>query len=134
MAAAYVINDLIKACREINQVVVLDIAQRSAREDFKLQTKRAIIDFISNDGLESLCYINTKPWMNNPDKSCPIMVDAYSFYSGPTQGYIAFFFNPKTNKWLIKSFKCNRDSVPRNNKFIDQLSVIKALMQETEEK
>jgi hypothetical protein len=134
MASAYNINYLITACGEIDQVVVLESAQKTAREDFNLQTKKAVINFISNNGLESLYYINTKHWENNPNKNCPIMVDAYSFYSGPTHGYIAFFFNPKTNKWLIKSFKLNRNSAPRNNKFIDQLSVIKALMQETEEK
>jgi hypothetical protein len=134
MAAAYSLNDLIKACGEINQVVVLDNAQRSARDDFGLITKKAVIDFVYNDGLESPHYINTTPWKNNPDPCCLILVDAYSFYSGPKQGYMAFFFNPKTDKWLIKSFKLNKDSAPRSNIFLDQLSAIKALMEKTEEK
>lgn len=135
MTATYDICDLIAACKEEqNRVVVLQTAQSSARVDFKLQTNKAVIEFIANDGLESLDYINTKPWMNNPDKNCPIMVDAYSFYSGPAHGYMAFFFNSKTDKWLIKSFKHNKHFVPRDNKFIDQLLAFKAIMREIEEK
>ena len=134
MPSAYNLNDLIKSCGEINQVVVLRKAENSARDDFGLNTKKAVLYFICNDGLESPHYINTKPWENNPDQSCPIQVDAYSFYSGPKQGYMAFFFSPKTNKWLIKSFKLNKDSMPRNNNMISQLSALKALMVTNEEK
>jgi len=134
MAAAYNLNDLINACGRIKQVVVLGNAQISARENFGLATQKEVIDFIYNDGLESPHHINTKPWENNPDHNCPIQVDAYSFYSGPKHGYMAFFFSPKTNKWLIKSFKPNKDLVPRNNIMNDQLLAIKALMKEIVEK
>lgn len=134
MAAAYALIDLINACGGINQVVVLSNAQTSARENFGLKTQKEVIDFIFNDGLECPHHINTKPWENNPDHSCVIQVDAYSFYSGPKHGYMAFFFSPKTNKWLIKSFKLNKDLVPRNNIMNDQLLAIKALMKKTVEK
>lgn len=133
MAVAYNLNDLIKACGELNQVVVLGKAEKSARDDFGLNTKKTVLDFIYNDGLESPHYINTKPWENNPDPSL-IVIDAYSFYSGPKQGYMAFFFSMKTKRWLIKSFKLNKDFVPRNSNMANQLSVIKALMKTTEEK
>lgn len=133
MAAAYNLNDLIKACGEINKVVVLGKAEKSARDDFGLNTKKAVLDFIYNDGLENPHYINTKPWEQNPDSSL-ILIDAYSFYSGPKQGYMAFFFSTKTGRWLIKSFKLNKDFVPRNNNMTNQLSVLKALMKITEEK
>jgi hypothetical protein len=76
MAAAYNLNDLIKACGELNQVVVLGKAEKSARDDFGLNTKKAVLDFIYNDGLENPHYINTKPWKQNPDPSF-ILIDAY---------------------------------------------------------
>ncbi|MFZ2171936.1 MAG: hypothetical protein WAW61_20130 [Methylococcaceae bacterium] len=128
MATAYILNDLINACGGIKQVVVLSNAQISAREDFGLTTQKDVIDFIYNDGLESPHHINTTTWKNNPNQSCLIQVDAYSFYSGPKHGYMAFFFSPMTNKWLIKSFKLNKDALPRNNNMNDQLFAIKALM------
>jgi len=133
MAAAYNLNDLIKACGEINQVVVLGLAERSARDDFGLNTKKAVLDFIYNDGIESPRYINTKPWEQNPDTSL-ILIDAYSFYTGSKQGYMAFFFSIKTGRWLIKSFKLNKDSEPRNYLLADKLSTFKALLGTTEEK
>jgi hypothetical protein len=115
MDAAYNPKDLITACcGGISQVTVLGKAQKCAQDDFGLNTQKAVLDFICNDGLENLQYINTKPWELNPDPTL-ILVDAYGFYSGQKQGYIAFFFSTKTNKWLIKSFKLNKDSMPRNS-------------------
>ncbi|SNX59756.1 hypothetical protein SAMN06296273_1190 [Nitrosomonas ureae] len=129
MTAVYILDDFIKSCNRSNEVIVLNSALKFAREDFNLSTNKAILEFIANEGLESPWYINTKPWENNPNKAnFSIMVDAYSFYSGPKQGYLAFFYNQITKKWLIKSFKNNRDSVPRTSKMIDQLSAYKELM------
>ncbi len=134
MDAAYDLHELIKACAESNQVTVLTNAERCARDEFRLNTKKAVLDFIANEGLETPLYLNTKPWEKNPDPTCPIMVDAYSFYSGPKHGYIAFLFSAKTQKWIIKSFKSNRDSVPRNENWFGKLSEIKTLIQIPEEK
>ncbi|MGJ0516009.1 MAG: hypothetical protein ACR65O_09730 [Methylomicrobium sp.] len=134
MATAYDIDELIKACAQKNQVAVLNNAEKCARDDFGLNTKIAVLDFIASGGLETPHYINTKLWENNPDPATSIMVDAYSFYSGPKQGYIAFFFNPKTNKWLIKSFKLNKDFMPRNNNWFETLSNIKPLIKTPEDK
>lgn len=134
MATAYDLKELIKACAESNQVVVLSKAEKCAREDFGLNTKKAVLDFIANEGLENPRLLNTKLWEKNPDPTCVIMVDAYSFYSGPKQGYIAFLFSTITQKWLIKSFKLNRDSMPRNNNWLGKLSEIKELMQIPEDK
>lgn len=133
MAIAYDLNDLIKACGEINRGVVLGKAERSARDDFGLLTKKAVLDFIYNDGLEKPQHINTKRWEQNPDTDL-ILIDAYSFYSGPKHGYLAFFHSPKTGKWLIKSFKLNRDAEPRNYLLADKLLALKELMEAKEEK
>ena len=133
MAATYDLNDLIKACGKDNQVVVLGNAEKSAREDFGLSTKKNVLDFIYNDGLENPQYITTKPWDRNPDPGL-VMIDAYSFNSGPKQGYLAFFFSIKTRRWLIKSFKQNKYSEPQNYLLSDKLSALKALMETTEGK
>lgn len=133
MEAAYDLNDLIKACGEINQVVVLGKAEEFARTHFGLNTKQAVRYFIHNGGLEKPQYINTLPWERNPDPGL-ILIDAYSFYSGPKHGYLAFFFSSKTDRWLIKSFKLNKDSEPRIYLLTEQLSTLKALMKTTEEK
>ena len=50
------------------------------------------------------------------------MVNAYSFYSGLIYGYIAFFFQPKTSIWTIKSFKKNQEPDTRNLAFKESLS------------
>ena len=42
------------------------------------------------------------------------MADAYNFYSGSIYGDIAFFYQPITKKWIIKSFKKNKNPDMRN--------------------
>ena len=42
-----------------------------------------------------------------------ITVDAYSFYSNTTYGYLAFFQGVRKDRWIIKSLKKNRDPDPR---------------------
>jgi len=54
--------------------------------------------------MEDLKFVNTKEWENNPDKTFKIYVDAYEFRSLCKLGYIAFMYNEKTLKWIIKSF------------------------------
>lgn len=132
MDAAYDLNDLIKACGKKNHVKVLSKALESASA-FNLYTEQAVLDFIYNDGLEKPQHINKRPWEKNPDPGL-IWIDAYSFYSGPKQGYLAFFFSIKTGRWLIKSFKLNKDSEPRVYALAEKLSTFKALMKTTEEK
>jgi len=48
------------------------------------------------------------------------MVDSYEFYSGTTYGYIAFFQG--SERWVIKSFKKNKEPDIRNKIFIEALS------------
>lgn len=93
----------------------------TAKSDFNLSTQEGVLSFIGNGGLESPCAINTKQWENNPDPNNPIMVDAYDFYSGSIYGYIAFFYQPTTKKWIIKSFKKNSEPDTRNLAFKEAL-------------
>lgn len=85
-------------------VIPIDDVPKDARNDYNLKTKQELLDFITNDGLENLKYINTKDWEKNPDTTCPIDVYAFEFRTMFKLGYIAFMYNQKTNKWLIKSF------------------------------
>ena len=101
----YDIFEFIRCCNENkNDVVPLKSALDDANSYFGLKTKSNLLDFIGNNGLEDLKFVNTKEWENNPDKTIIIFVDAYEFRSMCKLGYIAFMYNEKTFKWLIKSF------------------------------
>lgn len=102
---AYSFADFKRACRrDQRNVFVYGSALKNAGF-FNLRTKSQLLDFISNDGLEGLSFINKKEWENNPNKENPIMVDAYEFQTRSKLGYIALMYNKKTRKWIIKSFK-----------------------------
>ena len=109
---SYNINDFINICKtDQNSVFVFKKALEDANNDFNIDSRSKLLKFIGNDGLEELTFINTKEWDNNPNKSQPILVDAYEFKSMYKLGYIAFMYNNKTSKWNIKSFHLsdNRD-------------------------
>jgi hypothetical protein len=101
----YDIFEFIRCCDENkNDVVPLKSALDDANSCFGLKTKSNLLDFIGNNGMEDLKFVNTKEWENNPDKTFKIYVDAYEFRSLCKLGYIAFMYNEKTLKWIIKSF------------------------------
>ena len=83
------------------------------QRDFNIKEMSQGIEFIQYDGLEDPTFIKIKPWVNNPEPQNEIMVYSWSFYSGPKYGYLAFFYQPKTSKWVIKSFKNNTNPDPR---------------------
>jgi hypothetical protein len=115
----YDFKDFVRACGERGKVFVRSGAKDSAKRDFSLDTTQKILDFIRHAGLEDLCFFNTKPWENNLNPSDEILVDSYHFSSGTRYGYIAFLYIERTKKWLIKSFKLDSDSDPRNLPFAD---------------
>lgn len=106
-APAYALPTFIAACAIRGAVRVLYQAAKDAEAHFRLLTQERVLVFIAEGGLEEPTHADTLPWRNNPDKTTVILVDSYDFYSGPTHGYIAFYYHPKTNKWIIKSFKIN---------------------------
>lgn len=106
----YNVDDFIVACGQNDRVFVSTGAQNDADEYFNLQTQQEIRYFIYTGGLENLEFIRTDVWLNNPDHNIQIMQDEYSFQTKSKFGYLAFFYNKKTNKWIIKSFKKNWNS------------------------
>jgi len=99
------------------KVFVMRGAMKTAEIDFGISQMDQVLTFIADGGLEEPRFINEKPWENNPEPAVKIMVCAWSFFSGTKFGYLAFFHQPKTGKWNIKSFKLNREPDPRNLAF-----------------
>lgn len=112
-APCYDFEKFRKACgKEKDSVIPIGDVLRDAAEFFSLRTKTALLNFIFNFGLENLNFINSKEWENNPDKNNSLMVDSYEFRSRFKLGYIAFMRNPKTKKWIIKSFHLSENMNP----------------------
>jgi len=101
----YKYEDFVKACKKgVSAVIPINQVLKDANECFNLKTAKDLLAFIANGGLEKFEFVNTKEWESNPNKSNPIMVDAYEFMTIHRRGYIAFFYNARTGKWIIKSF------------------------------
>ena len=60
MVSAYKLNDLIRACGKNGQVALIGNSANCARDDFGLNTKNDVLEFIANNGLETTYHINTK--------------------------------------------------------------------------
>lgn len=71
-----------------------------------------VLEWVRAGGVEDPEHWNTEPWNNNQDpqwKSHPsldnvVWVDAFTFWSGPDEGYLAYL-RPATGIWLLKSLK-----------------------------
>lgn len=114
LRASYCIDDFLQACKEevIKGSSIIGLegwVLRSASRDFNIKTKRSLIEFIAYGGLEDLRFINTSPYRISLEVPPP-MCDAYTFSSGFTEGYLAFFFSETNQRWIIKSFHRSFDS------------------------
>jgi hypothetical protein len=99
----YNLTDFITCCNENPEAIhMIGNALKDAQGIFHLHTESDVLEFIANDGLENIKFVNTKPWEKNPDPT-DIFVDAYEFTTCGILGYIAFFKNKK-GTWVIKSF------------------------------
>ncbi|GAI91804.1 unnamed protein product [marine sediment metagenome] len=114
-----------KACKNKGLISISENVRADADNYFRLRTKKDIIDFIENDGLEDLVFINTKPWENNPNKKKIIMVDSYEFRSSGKLGYISIKCN--NGIWTIKSFHLSGDMNYAMRNAINKLDIIKKL-------
>lgn len=128
--SSYNFSDFIKACKYKNKIFIDDKACEGAYKYFNLRTDKDILAFIINNGLEYLSFFNTKPWENNPNKTTVIMVDAYEFTSGGKRGYIAFFYNGYTKKWIIKSFHLSENMNDQMAQAIKKSEIFKLFKQE----
>ena len=106
---AYNFNDFKNACGDAGRVFAMPNARKDADYCFNLKTERRLLEFINDDGLEMLTHYSSNLWENNPSPETPVTVDAYKFRTGNLRGYIAFLYVEKTKKWIIKSFKFDRD-------------------------
>jgi hypothetical protein len=123
---SYKFSNFKKACKDRNKIAIHSIARKEACKFFNLCTEKAILNFIKNDGLENLLFLNTKPWEQNPNKTT-IMVDAYEFTSGNKKGYIAYIYNKNTNKWFIKSFHLSENMNDQMAQAIKKSELLKKL-------
>lgn len=75
--AEKLLRKLIEVCAS-GGVFVLPGALKSARDDFSLKTKKELLEFIANGGLERLEFVNSREWENShiPGR----IAHAYQFY------------------------------------------------------
>ncbi len=103
--ATYDFEEFKRACsqKNVTNVVCIGDVLDDADKQFNLDDKTKVFQFIANDGLEDLRFINRKELEKSPFQQ-KVDVDAYHFRTGGILGYIAFYKSPITNKWIIKSF------------------------------
>ncbi|MFW5879806.1 MAG: hypothetical protein ACOCUV_03170 [bacterium] len=107
----YNFNDFKTACSSGANVIPINTVLDDANKDFNLKTKKELLNFIANNGLEELSHINQTP-LRKTNIPHDIIVDAYHFKTLDRLGYIAFFQNHKM-QWIIKSFHISdRASTP----------------------
>lgn len=120
MAAAYRIEDLLKACvaaAEAHErgehaprwpVRLIWEAPQTARDELNLPTEPEALMFLAS--------LSPQDFVPGPldielvadaFKGMNVRIDTYTFKTAKTQAYIAFFKNPKNSKWNIKSLKEN---------------------------
>lgn len=122
---SYNFKNFKKACKNEDLIYIPNNVLADADNYFRLRTKRHILDFIKNDGLEDLHFINTKQWENNPNKNNIIMIDSYDFRSYGKLGYIAIkYFN---GIWTIKSFHLSEDMNYSMRNAINKLDIFNKL-------
>jgi hypothetical protein len=113
MDPSYNLGTFIHECDVGKSVRVINPALETAPADFGLHTEEAIVSFVAH-GVESPVFINSTPLRWTTSAGAPVVnVDAYSFYSNTTYGYLAFFYVAPRDLWFIKSFKKNREPDPR---------------------
>jgi hypothetical protein len=108
---AYDLEAFMTCCiDEPDRIILHKGVLESANRDFGIATKKYLLDFIGNNGLENINFINTKRWMEFAAKGINIDVDAYEFSTMNRLGYIAFCYN--RDKWNIKSFHLSSERNP----------------------
>jgi hypothetical protein len=116
----YDLELFLQACQNgVTAVYIRPKAIETAKADFHLETQSEILSFLSGDGFESPTFKNSKILEKGNDADGETVTDAYNFFSGPDYGYLSFYKTKKGKKWIIKSFKRNEDSNPKNFAFRD---------------
>jgi len=105
------LEEFLQACAE--QAIYIETTPlEDAARDFNLYTAEDVMAFIVNLGLSELteknCYPLEKPRWRPPPPPPDISVYAYNFWAskkGVRKSYLAFYRNPVTTFWTLKSFK-----------------------------
>jgi len=116
-----------KACKNKDLIYIPNDVLADADNYFRLRGKKQILDFIENNGLENLHYLYSNEWKNNPNKNVIIMIDNYEFTSWGKLGFIAFRYNNKRNKWIIKSFHLSKNMNDAMRNVINKADIINKL-------
>ena len=110
----YDINEFLTACYEACEIDLSRVALENwvldkASDHFNLKTKRALLEFIANGGLQQLEFINSADYRLSKDIP-PSKCDSYKFISGFIEGYLSFYYRKVSKRWIIKSFHRLDDS------------------------
>lgn len=101
----YQINDFISSCSDQSKVIVKGKALKGAKESLNLLTSKEILDFLYYTKLEFKIENSCLLEKHNFDTN--VMMDSYGFEYQGILMYMAFYKNPMTNCWILKSFKLN---------------------------
>ena len=101
-------DNFVAACKINNKVAWIDDVLDDARKDFGILSFDQLLKFIVNGGLEKVKPQKPKPWEKNKNPKLIIIAYGYEFHTGCKCGYIAFFYQPVTKKWVIKSFHISK--------------------------
>jgi len=100
-----VIKEFIAACGNTpEKVIPINNVLHDARTYYKIFTKRELLEFIANGGLEQLVFDKRKQWEKNFTQQRPLFVYSFKFKSLHLPGYIAIIENNIIGNWLLKSF------------------------------
>lgn len=101
---AYNLKDFLLACDRSRESVLIDeeAIKDAINIPLKLNGKREILDFISQQDEKDFIYINTLPFRKGLNGNNPL-VDSYELYLKHWNLYIAFLRTEK-KQWYIKSF------------------------------
>lgn len=103
--------ELLKACREEKEKVIIDDLALEGALAFKLIGEEAIKEFLANEvQIEDVAHQNTeelRSWKGPP----PIpTVEAFCFQARSKYAYFAYYFIQKAGRWTVKSFKENESA------------------------
>lgn len=116
-----------EACKNKDLIYIPNPVLADADKYFNLRSKKQILDFIGNNGLENLHYLYSNEWKNNPNRNIIIMIDNYEFTSLGKLGLIAFRYNNENNKWIIKSFHLSNNMNDAMRNAINKADIIRKL-------
>lgn len=129
---AYPLDDFLKDCAAtVAQseaaastwlVRLVGSASKDAASDLGLPTQREAIAFLAALSPTDFTAENLGAKLEKNPFGVEVMVDAYCFVCLKKNAYLAFYKNPKTSVWNVKSLKLNSNSPLTHSPFAALLS------------